>query len=243
MVDPLNKPESQSVTVGVVTIGQSPRDDVLTEVVDRLPAGARIVQSGALDDLSLLELAALAARAGGDALVTRLRNGAEIVVPAAEITPLLQRAADHVLDQGARVVAVACSGSFEGLRSPVPVLFPGPLTRELAASQAAGGRIGVVVPDPDQAEMAQREWAGTARAVRVVAASPYGDTEAVTSAAAGLAAWHPDLVVLDCIGFSRTMGEAVRQIVKAPVLLPRTVLADRLAALIQTDHTSRGCIR
>jgi hypothetical protein len=44
-------------------------------------------------------------------------------------------------------------------------------------------RICVVVPDRGQLEMARREWAGTAQAVRVVPASPY-EREAVAQAAA-----------------------------------------------------------
>jgi hypothetical protein len=47
-----------------------------------------------------------------------------------------------------------------------------------------------------------------------------------------LAAWRPDLVVLDCLGFDGAMKQAVARAVGVPVVLPRTVLAGALAALL-----------
>jgi hypothetical protein len=39
--------------------------------------------------------------------------------------------------------------------------------------------------------------------------------------------------VLDCIGFTRAMHDIVGEMVRAPVILPRILLADAIADLIE----------
>jgi hypothetical protein len=52
------------------------------------------------------------------------------------------------------------------------------------------------------------------------------------AAAGALARWRPDLVVLDCMGFGRPVQRLVAGSVRAPVLLPRAVLAGAITALL-----------
>ena len=66
----------------------------------------------------------------------------------------------------------------------------------------------------------------------MAAASPYGPPAGLRQAAGTLAAFRPDLVVLDCLGFDSPMKQTVAQAVGVPVILPRTVLAGALAALL-----------
>jgi hypothetical protein len=66
----------------------------------------------------------------------------------------------------------------------------------------------------------------------VLASSPYGPPGPLSRAAGALAAFGPDLVVLDCLGFDGPMKRTVAAAVAAPVILPRTVLAGAIAALL-----------
>jgi protein AroM len=221
--------------VGVVTIGQSPRTDVVPDIAGALPAGTRVIERGALDWASPAELAGLAPACGEDLLVTRLREGTEVTLAEARLLPLVQDAVDDVAGRGAVIVAVLCTGSLAGIRCPRPLLMPGPLIRNLVAAAAPGGRLarlGVVVPAPDQAGPASADWSAAAGEVLALAASPYGPPGALARAAATLAAWRPDLVVLDCLGFDRSMKQMVARAVGVPVVLPRSALAGALTALL-----------
>jgi protein AroM len=51
-------------------------------------------------------------------------------------------------------------------------------------------------------------------------------------AAARLADWRPDLVVLDCLGLDAAMRQIVAEATGAPVILPRTALALAVATLV-----------
>jgi protein AroM len=221
--------------VGLVTIGQSPRTDVAPDIARALPPGTRVIERGALDRIGPAGLAGLAPASGEDLLVTRLRDGTEVTLAEARLGPLLQDAVDDVTGQGAVIVAALCTGSLAGIRCPRPLLMPGPLVRNLVAAVAPGSRLarlGVVVPAPDQAGPASDDWSATAGEILTLAASPYGPPAALAQAAATLAAWRPDLVVLDCLGFDGPMKQMVARAVGVPVVLPRTVLAGALAALL-----------
>ena len=91
--------------VGAVTIGQSPRTDVVPDIAGLLPPGTRVIERGALDHVGPAGLASLAPACGEDLLVTRLRDGTEVRLAEARITPLLQDAVDDVTGRGAAVVA------------------------------------------------------------------------------------------------------------------------------------------
>ena len=220
-------------TIGAVTIGQSPRDDILPEIVELLPYGTQIIEQGALDTIAPGDLSLLAPAEDDDALVTRLRNGEEVRVAEARLRPLLQGAVDDVCERGADLVAILCTGVIPGVRCPARVLLAGPIVRSLASAMTGTtARLAVIVPACDQLEAAREEWGSVASRPQVMAASPYGAPDEIVAAARTLAGWHPDLVVLDCLGFDRAAQRLVRDSVRAPVLLPRIALAGTIAALL-----------
>lgn len=151
------------LAIGLVTIGQSPRDDVVPELAARWPASVagrvRVAERGALDDAGPAELARLAARPGEPLLVTRLRDGTEVTLAEHRVLPLLQAAVDDTVAAGAALVAVLCTGVDGALRCTRPLLAPGPLTQAVVAASAPGRRLGVVVPAADQVTGAERDWA------------------------------------------------------------------------------------
>lgn len=218
--------------VGIVTIGQSPRTDVVPDIAARLPPGTLLVERGALDEAEPAELDRLVPRPGEDLLVTRLRDGTEVTLAEARLMPLVRAAVDHVTERGATIVALLCTGPLAPLPSPVPLLLPGRLVTDLVAAAATGARLGVIVPAPGQIASARAHWSAAAGAVLPLAASPYGSPEALRRAATTLAAWRPDLVVLDCLGFDGPMKRMVAELAGVPAILPRTVLADAITALL-----------
>jgi protein AroM len=221
--------------VGIVTIGQSPRTDVVPEIAALLPADTPLIERGALDGVDRAGLVRLAPARCEDVLVSRLRDGTEVTLAEARVMPLVRAAVEHVTDRGAAVVAILCTGSLGGISCPRPLLMPGPLVRNLVAA-AACGRLGVVVPAAGQVESVHAEWSAAAAEVLVVAASPYGPHSALRRAATRLAAWHPDLVVLDCLGFDGQMQRMAAQAAGVPVILPRTVLAGAITVSLASGR-------
>lgn len=215
--------------VGVVTIGQSPRPDIAEVLTARLGA-TPLVQAGALDDLAPDAIRALAPATGDVPLVSRLRDGTEVVVGKHALMPYLTGAIAAV-SPGARVVAVLCSGSFPDLApTTCPTVLPEEALRaHLAVRLGGAGRLGVLAPLAAQAETAARKWGDLAERVDATHASPYGPDDAVVEAARRLATTAPDVVLLDCMGFVERHRQLVAGVVDVPVVTPSSVLGDTLA--------------
>ncbi|MDF1524574.1 MAG: AroM family protein, partial [Trueperaceae bacterium] len=62
-------------TIGFATIGQSPRDDLVPYLVERLGAPVRVLERGVMDGLDADKLAALDRGEDGLHMVTKLRDG------------------------------------------------------------------------------------------------------------------------------------------------------------------------
>ena len=93
--------------IGAITIGQSPRDDIMAVMTPHLPDGLKVLQRGALDDLDAVTIAGLrpdlSAETGDpgapgepgneleyDILVSRMRDGSEAMMTHDRVVPLMQ---------------------------------------------------------------------------------------------------------------------------------------------------------
>ena len=198
-------------TLGIVTIGQSPRDDMREEIRAAAGAPLRIVEAGALDRLDGRGIAALRPQGPDDVLVTRLRDGSQVTIGEAAVVPWLEGAIADVEKAGADVTLVVCTGSFPPLRHTRPLLFAGPLLTAGVAALARGMRVDIFCPDPRQVDITRAKWrAAGVVPVSVHAASPYVDAgRAVREAAGEVAAGEADVIVLDCMGYTEAMAAAV----------------------------------
>ncbi|MDP2859427.1 MAG: AroM family protein [Bacillota bacterium] len=218
--------------LGTVTIGQSPRTDLIPEMKAILGAEVEVVEGGALDGLSRGEIEAFKPEAGDYVLVTRLRDGTSVKIAERHILPLMQAQIDRVVGLGADVVALVCTGSFPEFACKRPLVEPQKVLGHMVRSVGERLSIGVVVPDKDQIAQAQRRWQGAGRAVSVVAASPYGDLSHLDSAAADLRQAGCELGVLDCIGFTFEMKRRFSERLGAPCVLARSALARVLKEIL-----------
>ncbi|MFB4315075.1 AroM family protein [Actinomadura sp. 21ATH] len=219
--------------LGLVTIGQSPRDDMVPEMLPHLGAGpASVIERGALDGLGGGEIAALAPAPGAaHVLTTRLADGSSVVLDHDRTIGRVEAAVAWLEERGVDATLVVCTGEFPPLRHRRPLLFAERLlTHGVAGLCDPADAVGIVCPLPEQEGMSRTKWAGVAGEVRVAAATPYagGAAGAVAAAAEGLAAGGARWIVLDCMGYTEEMRAAAARAAGVPVLLARTVVA-RLA--------------
>ncbi|MGH3094512.1 MAG: AroM family protein [Streptosporangiales bacterium] len=216
-------------TLGLVTIGQAPRDDLTPEILPLMPP-CRVVEHGALDGLSADEVAALAPGPGEHALTSKLRDGSSAVFGHDQSLPLVEKAVGRAEADGADVTLIVCSGSFPPLSHQRPLLFTEALAHHATAGLAAGDPVGIVRPLPSQVDDGAAAWESTlGRPVAAAtSASPYTDTLEDVAAAAASLADRCAFIVLDCIGYDEQMRALAAQASGRHILLVRT-LAARLA--------------
>ena len=218
-------------TVGAITIGQTPRADIAGEMQTLLGNDVRIVQAGALDGLTRVEIDALAPAPGDDdALIARLRDGGEVLLAKAQIMPRLQACLDRLHGE-ADVFAILCAGAFPPFTSARPVLLPERCLAAIVEATFDGGRLGVIVPIKQQQASSAARWSRVDPGVVVTVASPYDDPSRLIAAAEELRRAGVSLVVMECQGFTGAMKQTVRDVTGAPALLPTSVLARFLTEL------------
>ncbi len=238
--------------IGAITIGQSPRVDVTPDFLHALGAQAaagesvELIQTGALDGLSRERIAALAPEPGAQVLVTRLRDGGEVRLDESKILDRMQAGIDSLVARGVAMVALFCTGDFPEFSAPVPVLRPdrllGHFVRAIAPGLRGGGaspenassgaRIVAVVPSADQIGDMRMKWSRLGLSAEAEALSPYTSTPLdVEAAALRVKELRPDLIILDCIGYSSAVKAVFARVCGVPVVLPRTVLGRAAAEL------------
>jgi len=217
-------------TIAAVTIGQSPRNDVVGEMSDLVP-GTRWIEAGALDFLDEAAISGLQPRGDSSPLVTRLRSGRTVVVGEHEILDPLQQAVRRV-EAEADLVVVLCSGAL-AIASRVPILFPGALLSATVRALNPGLRLFVIVPHEAQIPFQQARWRTLGFDATLRAASPYvpADFSAFGREARASGA---TMILLDCLGYTLTMKAQVAASSGLPVLLVRSLAARVAAELLQT---------
>ena len=215
--------------VGLVTIGQSPRVDVVPEVRAVL-GNVEVVECGALDELSRDEVEALRPGEGEYLLVTRLRDGSEVRVSRERVLPLVERCV-RKLEGVVDVVGLLCTGDFPELSSAKILVKPSELMLKVVEALRVR-RLGVLVPDPRQVGVVAERWSKVSRDVVVESFSPYtGSPTALPEVARRFR--DRDLVVLDCIGYGLEVKRVVMEMTGRPVIAPRTIMARVIRELIE----------
>jgi len=80
----------------MVTIGQSPRNDVTSDIKDILGPKIEIIGCGALDELTLEDVKKLEPKKGEYVLVTRLREGTQVKVSRNKIIQRIRSASEKL---------------------------------------------------------------------------------------------------------------------------------------------------
>jgi protein AroM len=219
--------------LGLVTIGQSPRDDVMPQMMPYLPDNVDIRQAGALDGLDNDELAELAPDLDGYVLHTRLRDGSSITVGREQIVSLVQARIDQLEGEGANLILLMCTGEFPTLRSDVLLVEPDRLLAGVVDGLRPR-RMAVFVPLPSQAEATDEKWEAVDAEKVYVAASPYGEADEIIRATELLQGHPPvDLVVMDCMGYTEAHRRLVVKAMGKPVILASSLAARVVGELLR----------
>jgi protein AroM len=224
-------------TIGVLTIGQSPRSDGLgNDVRAVVGSNTRVIERGALDGMSDDEIAQIAPKDADEyRLITLLRSGRSVEIGKPPILERLQQQIQALEEQdGADAILVMCTGAFPAFEHTKPLLLPQEALYGVVTGLARGGRIGALIPLESQREQSVRKWRERGVTdVQVFAASPYGgDVLAEIEAGSGAARdAGVDVLFMDCFGYDLAMKAVARRAFGGPVVLARTMAARLIVEL------------
>lgn len=208
--------------LGLITIGQSPRDDMVPEMAVHWPDVA-IVERGALDGWTVEQVREAPVRSGDEVLTSRMRDGGSVVFGRDLVLPLLQERIAEVERAGVDATLLVCTGEFPPFAHHRP-LFTASTLFTGGVLALAGGVIGVICPLPEQQALSVEKLA-SADVVTAVA-NPYGGSaEDFHGATEHLVAQGASMIVLDCMGYTEEHRSFVRQATSLPVAVARSIVA------------------
>jgi protein AroM len=215
--------------VTFVTIGQTPRTDLVPELVVRLPTSTRVRELGALDGLDAQAVVALAPHPGEACLVTRMADGSQAVVSHDRMHARVQELLYGLADDPEMVTVFLCTGAFPKLEAPGVFLDAQHLVDHGVAGLCAGlRRIGLLLPLAEQLDAFH--WRPSPfQEMRVSHASPYAGDR---FAEAGAELSECDVVVMHCMGYTEEQRRRVAEASGRPVLLARRLVASAVAQLL-----------
>lgn len=212
-----------------VTIGQTPRTDLVPEIVSSLPRPVDVAELGAIDGLGDEAIDALVPDADDHALVTRLRHGGQTVIGMRWLTGRLQELFDAMAPAATEATVLLCTGDFSTLRGP-DLFFDAQhlVDRGVDALCHGTASVGLLVPLARQ-EREHHYVPPSGQLLRTAHASPY---EAADFEAVGNKLADCSLIVMHCMGYTEAQRDAVARGSGRPVLLARRLVATALGQLL-----------
>jgi len=221
--------------IGLITIGQSPRPDIVNEMRTLLGNGTEILEAGALDGLSkeeVLDFIASAGTAKQGYLVTRLQDGTSITIPKEYVADRIGFALQKLENQHVGFAAILCVGDFPEYTFGGILLRPGKLLIQLVMSIQRGGKGVIVIPLEEERHEAKQRW-NLPNVDSIIKVIPTGaDSDTVDRLLEEIKGEAPTFVVLECMGWGENLKNLLKEKVNCPVILPKTLLACTLKEIM-----------
>ncbi len=213
--------------IGIITIGESPRTDVM-EMVHLIAPRLEIFHTGVLDGLNASEIQALAPLSAHDYVLTsRKKDGSAVVMSRESIIPILERRIIEAEAAGCGVIWLLCTGEFPELHSKVLLIEPDKILAGFLKNLNQGQyKLGVLVPLVAQLEESKQKFSEIRKVVATYL-SPYEEhtPEKLEQVKAFFLKEQCDLILLDCMGYNRKMKEYLHKATSGKVILPNQWIA------------------
>ncbi|WP_056970633.1 AroM family protein [Liquorilactobacillus vini] len=214
----------------LLTIGQAPRVDVAPAIEEELDNNLVLEQAGALDNFTYEQVQkSLFSResSGRYELVSRMRDGRQVVMDRSKLEPVIQRKIDYIEKKGIKVILLLCTGEFEKLQTKTSLLVqPDKVIPSVVKNVIGRKKLGVIVPLVDQIKDSQKKFSIVGLNAVFAAASPYSGTEEdFGRAVSELLKKNVDFILMDCMGYTKEWQSYVGKVSKKPVILSNILIA------------------
>jgi protein AroM len=221
--------------VGLITIGQSPRPDILDDIRVILGQGPEVIMVGALDSFSKEEVLSLISSSSPSKqgyFVTRLRDGTLVTVPKECIIERIGSALQKLENQDVRLAAILCMGDYPAYPYGGIFLKPSEIIMQLITSFQDNEKGVIVIPLEEERQLANERWSLRNVGSRIMVLPIGSDWNAVHSLSEEIQAVMPTFVLLECMGYDEHLKTHLKEKVNCPVILPKTLLAYILKGFI-----------
>jgi protein AroM len=217
--------------IGMLTIGQTPRVDLLPTLIEILGDEHEIIEAGALDGLNLENVKGIEILPDDYILVSRMRDGTEVKITKRFVIPRVQEKITELEEKNVRLTVVMCTGAFPQFKSKGLVITPQEILKGVLNGSLKKGKLGVVYPTEEQMPGAQSNFGSDDVETYADVTSPYEGSEELEALAERLSAQNLDLILLNCFGFSSDLKRYIAERTGVPTIQSNAVVARVLKEL------------
>ena len=217
--------------IGLVTISQAPRVDTVPWLRKIIGKDVEFLEAGALDDLTKKQIVELKPRDNHDVLVSRIRDGSEVMFGKSHILTRLQRCIDQLNAKNVGAIALLCAGAFPQFNSKAPILRTDLLTYGFLRSIPNLNKVGLLVPNDKQMKPLGREFEDEGFKVVTSWLSPYTQGS-VEEAVRPFMREDVTVVSLLCMGYNPDLKEKIVNLTAKPAALSQSLLAKAIDELL-----------
>ena len=211
--------------IAFVTLGQSPRTDLVPEILSNLDNPVESLEFGLLDDVDAKGLRAAAPRSGENAFLTQLRDGRHVELSVEWTHERFREVYELIKLRGTDLVVLMSASCGQDFHPDGATLQSDHVVeRTIDALSNAGLHLGIVVPLAGLLRDPQPLGGPWGRAC-VQAAQP-GDFDALARAVSEMV--DCDIVVLHSMGYSNADRDEVRRLTQKPVIMNRRLVASAI---------------
>lgn len=219
--------------IGIITIGQTPRSDMIPAIKHFFQEDTVFLEKGVLDNKTKSQISLLAPEADDTTLVSRMRDGGYAVMGKEKILPIIQELINDLHVQEVDLIVLACTGKFQPFNSSIPMIYPDYLLNKVIKGIFQEGELGIIVPLPDQKESIIKKWKMDNFTALSETCSPYAfEKKQLIEATRKLDKSNVKAIVLDCMGYTSSMKQIVQSYSKKPVILARDMIYNVVAELV-----------
>ncbi|MGB9829838.1 MAG: AroM family protein [Thermotoga caldifontis] len=197
-----------------MTIGETPRDDVIPELLNIV--GNTNLAYNEIGLIENVEEEIYKPRDENDVLVSRKRDGSIVRISHRWIVQKLSQLECEGL------CVFLCTGEFDSDR----FILPYKVVDSFFSAMPKLNRATVIVPEKEQCSNALKRWAKIAKRVNCTSFSPYRESTLSVDLS------QEQLVYLDCIGFALKHEEFFKRKTNGFVVSARRILANYLRNLL-----------
>jgi len=220
--------------IGIITMGQSPRDDVVPEMIRFIENGVDVIEVGALDGLTLDEARAYAPGKDMTHLASRMQDGTEVILAKEKLLPRIEDAVKKLNQEQTFLILLMCVGRFPAFASECLIVEPQRVVDRCVQSLIGKQHhLGILIPVAQQEQWVRETFSPVTPQITVATASPYANPQHLVSAADRFKTAKCDLIVMYCMGFNRTLTKMIRETTGAPVISSSSIVARTMAELLQ----------
>jgi protein AroM len=215
--------------VAFVGVGQTPRMDVVPEILAQLDLPIAATEFGVLDGLTDAQIAELAPRGAEQSLATRLSDGTNVVVSKPRVGERLARILAGFASTDFDLVVIMSTGLFREFESRCPTVnAQRAIESGVLALAADGGVIGIIQPLAQQVGEVKIPALAAYRVL--ISHATAGDRDGLARAIVDLA--ESEIIVLNSVGFGEADRTMVARASGKPVVLARRLVAGAMRLLL-----------